>query len=94
MNAACLTEQYTLPNMEDILASLRGGSLFTTLDLREAHGQLLLDGEAKKLFCYDRLVFGVLSSRDLSAAHGNCPGWPSGYAGVLGRRIDRGKSRW
>ncbi|XP_072144400.1 uncharacterized protein [Dermacentor andersoni] len=71
INAACITDQYPLPNIEDIFASLRGGSFFTTLDLKDAYNQLPLDEEARKLavinthkglFCYNRLPFGVASA--------------------------------
>ncbi|XP_072144406.1 uncharacterized protein [Dermacentor andersoni] len=71
INAACITEQYPLPNIEDIFASLRGGSFFSTLDLKDAYNQLPLDEEARKLavinthkglFCYNRLPFGVASA--------------------------------
>lgn len=36
LNAACHTEQYPLPIIEDIFASLRGGEVFSTLDLSNA----------------------------------------------------------
>lgn len=71
INAACLTEQYPLPKIEDIFASLRGGSLFTALDLKDTYHKLPLDEESEKptvinthkgLFYYNRLPFGIASA--------------------------------
>lgn len=71
VNKACRTEQYPLPRVEDILATLNGGEVFTTIDLREAYNQLPLDEEAmhlttinthKGLFSFTRLPFGVASA--------------------------------
>lgn len=71
LNKACPTEQYPLPLIEDIFASLNGGDLFSTLDLREAYSQIPLDEESKKLtvinthkglYFYNRLPFGVASA--------------------------------
>lgn len=61
LNKACPTEQYSLPLIEDIFASLSGGDCFSTPDLREAYNQISLDEESRKLtvlnthkglFCY------------------------------------------
>lgn len=71
VNPAIHLEQYPLPKIEDIFASLYGGEVFTTLDLRHACNQLPLDDEARKmavfnthkgLFAYNRLAFGIASA--------------------------------
>nr|XP_050040360.1 uncharacterized protein LOC126537393 [Dermacentor andersoni] len=71
VNQATHLEQYPLPKIEDIFASLYGGELFTTLDLRHAYNQLPLDDEAREmavlnthkgLFAYNRLAFGIASA--------------------------------
>ncbi|XP_037576521.2 uncharacterized protein K02A2.6-like [Dermacentor silvarum] len=71
VNQACLTAQYPLPRVDDILATLNGGEVFTTIDLRDAYNQLPLDEESqllttvntqKGLFCFTRLPFGVSSA--------------------------------
>ena len=58
-------------NVEDILANLSGGTIFTTLDLAHAYNQIELDEESKKflvisthkgLFQQNRLVFGITSA--------------------------------
>ncbi|XP_063952108.1 uncharacterized protein K02A2.6-like [Lytechinus pictus] len=58
-------------NVEDILANLNGGVLFSKLDLAHAYNQLELDEESKKylilsthkgLFQQNRLVFGITSA--------------------------------
>ncbi|XP_040069342.2 uncharacterized protein LOC115329771 isoform X2 [Ixodes scapularis] len=71
VNQACRTEQYPLPRVEDILATLNGGEVFTTIDLRDAYNQLPLDKASmllttvntqKGLFCFTRLPFGIASA--------------------------------
>ncbi|XP_037503753.1 uncharacterized protein K02A2.6-like [Rhipicephalus sanguineus] len=71
VNPATRTEQYPLPKIEDIFATLAGGEVFSTLDLRNAYNQLPLDDDAKKiavlnthkgLFGYNRLAFGIASA--------------------------------
>lgn len=58
-------------NVEDILANLSGGIVFSTLDLAHAYNQIELDEESKKflvistykgLFRQNRLVFGITSA--------------------------------
>ena len=58
-------------NVEDILANLSGGMLFSTLDLAHAYNQIELDEESKQflvvsthkgLFQQNRLVFGITSA--------------------------------
>ncbi|XP_037501390.1 uncharacterized protein K02A2.6-like [Rhipicephalus sanguineus] len=71
VNPATYSEQYPLPKVDDIFAALAGGEVFSTLDLRNAHNQLPLDAEAKRiavlnthkgLYCYNRLAFGIDSA--------------------------------
>lgn len=71
VNAACETEQYPLPVIDDLFAALNEGDLYSTLDLSDAYNQIPLDEESKKLtvinthrglFCYNRLPFGVSSA--------------------------------
>ena len=67
-NPAARADMYPLPRIEDILASLAGGKLFSKLDLADAYMQIPLDEESKKytiintekgLFRYNRLPFGI-----------------------------------
>ena len=44
------TEQYPLPNPEELFQKLQGGQLFTKLDLKAAYLQMELDDESKKYF--------------------------------------------
>ncbi|XP_037505880.1 uncharacterized protein LOC119382240 [Rhipicephalus sanguineus] len=71
LNQACETEQYPLPVIQDMFASLGGGEVFSTLDLKDAYNQVPLDEGARKLcvinthlglFCYNRLPFGISSA--------------------------------
>uniref|UniRef100_A0A8C6WZ84 ribonuclease H n=1 Tax=Neogobius melanostomus TaxID=47308 RepID=A0A8C6WZ84_9GOBI len=71
VNQVSKLEEYPLPRVEDLFATLAGGKLFTKLDMSHAYQQLLLDEESKEyvtinthkgLFKYNRLVFGVASS--------------------------------
>ena len=68
VNPHIVKDTYPLPRIEDLLAKLEGGIIFSKLDLSRAYQQVLLDEESKKLltisthkglFCYDRLPFGV-----------------------------------
>ena len=71
VNQASRLDRYPIPNIEDLLAKLSGGKMFTKLDMRQAYQQLLLDEESKQyvvvntpkgLFKYNRLPFGVSSA--------------------------------
>ena len=71
INAASDTETYSLPRIDEMFASLSGGTTFTKLDLRHAYQQLALDEQSQKLvtinthrglFQYTRLPFGVASA--------------------------------
>ncbi len=71
MNQVSKLEEYPLPRIDDLFATLTGDKLFTKLDMSQAYQQLLLDEESKEyvtinthkgLFKCNRLVFGVASS--------------------------------
>ncbi|XP_034549867.1 uncharacterized protein K02A2.6-like [Notolabrus celidotus] len=71
VNQVAKLEEYPLPRVDDLFATLSGGKLFTKLDMSHAYQQLLLDEDSKEyvtinthkgLFKYNRLVFGVASS--------------------------------
>ena len=66
-NIATSCDKYPLPRIEDLFASLSGGKIFSTLDLKLAYKQLALSDDAKKftiathklLYRYNRLPFGI-----------------------------------
>jgi len=71
INPFLCVEQYPLPKLNDLMACLTGGQLFTKLDLTAAYQQMLLDEESSKLvvinthrglYHYTRLPFGVASA--------------------------------
>ena len=64
-------DSYPLPRIDDLLASLAGGMVFSKLDLSHAYFQLTLAEESKKfvtisthkgLFQYNRMPFGEVSA--------------------------------
>ncbi|XP_025262542.1 uncharacterized protein K02A2.6-like [Camponotus floridanus] len=68
LNDALDAEDYPIPEIEELIAKLRGSSIFSQLDLSDAYFHLRLDEESKKLttinihrglFAYNRLVFGL-----------------------------------
>ena len=70
-NKAAKTEVYPLPRIEDLFASLAGGTVFSKLDLSHAYQELPLAKESqpfvtvnthKGLYRYQRLPFGVASA--------------------------------
>ena len=71
VNQATHTEVYSLPRIEELFASLSGGTVFSTLDLSHAYNQLQLDDAAqelttinthKGLYKFTRLPFSVASA--------------------------------
>ena len=71
INPQLQIEQYPLPRIEDIFASLSGGERFTKIDLTQAYLQLEVDEESKKyltinthkgLCRYNKLLFGIASA--------------------------------
>lgn len=68
LNDALDTDDYPIPNIEELMAKLQGSSIFSQLDLSGAYFHLRLDEENKKLttinthrdlFVYNRLIFGL-----------------------------------
>ena len=71
VNSVSSVESYPLPRIDDLLASLTGGKVFSKLDLSHAYPQLPLDEKSKEyvtittrkgLFRYNRMLFGVAST--------------------------------
>ena len=71
VNKVLEVDQYPLPKVEDIFASLAGGKKFTKLDLKNAYLQMEVHENDKKylsinihkgLFRYNRLSFGIASA--------------------------------
>ncbi|KAL5515075.1 hypothetical protein EMCRGX_G000193 [Ephydatia muelleri] len=71
VNSVANVESYPLPRINDLLASLTGGKVFSKLDLSHAYLQLPLDEKSKEyvtitthrgLFRYNRMPFGVASA--------------------------------
>ncbi|KAL5481520.1 hypothetical protein EMCRGX_G021699 [Ephydatia muelleri] len=71
VNRVANLECYPLPRIDDLLASLGKGKIFSKLDLANAYLQLALEDESKKyvtitthkgLYRYNRLPFGVASA--------------------------------
>lgn len=48
VNQATNTDTYPLPRIEEVLATLSGGKLFSKIDLASAYQQVLLDEDSKK----------------------------------------------
>ena len=48
VNQATETDTYPLPRIEDMLASVAGGTVFSTLDLAHAYQQVMLDEESQR----------------------------------------------
>ena len=71
VNQETKVDTYPLPRIEDIHASLAGGTVFSKLDLSHAYQQVTLDKESKQyviinthkgLYRVNRLPFGVASA--------------------------------
>ena len=74
VNRENMTETYPLPRIDDLLASLAGGVVFSKLDLSHAYQQVVLDEQSielvtinthKGLYRVNRLPFGVSSALSL-----------------------------
>ncbi len=88
VNPVLQAEQYPLPRIEDIFATLSGGQLFSKIDLAEAYLQMEMEEDSnvfltinthKGLYRYNRLVFGVASApalwkRAMDQVLQGCPG--------------------
>ena len=71
INPVLKVDQYPLPRIDDLFASLAGGQKFSKLDLRQAYLQCEVEEDSRKylaintskgLYVYNRLVFGVTSA--------------------------------
>lgn len=71
VNPALKIDDYPLPLIEDIFASLAGGTHFTVIDLAQAYHQMEIEEDSRKyvtlntqkgLYRYNRLVFGIKSA--------------------------------
>jgi len=71
LNPALNIDQYPLPRIDDIFASLAGGKKFSKINLRSAYLLCEMDDESKQyltinthkgLYRYNRLVAGVASA--------------------------------
>ena len=68
MTTALEVDHYPMPTVEDMFATLAGGSVFSKIDLSQAYNQVCLDAESRKyatvnthrgLYRYTRLPFGI-----------------------------------
>ena len=71
INKVSKLEHYPIPKINDLFATLSGGTSFSKLDLSQAYQQLVLNDEFKQytvinthqgLFRYNRLPFGIASA--------------------------------
>lgn len=71
VNPALEVEKYPLPRIEEIFMSLGKGQKFSKLDLKQAYLQICVDEESKelltisthkRLFRYNRLLYGIASA--------------------------------
>ena len=71
LNQVCIVDQYLLPRIEDMFATLARGQKFTKIDLTQAYTQLTLDEKSrpyttintsKGLYQFKRMPFGVASA--------------------------------
>lgn len=71
LNTQIEVDQYPLPRVDDIFASLAGGQKFTKIDLRQAYLQFEVHPSSRKyltinthkgLYEYNRMVFGIASA--------------------------------
>ena len=71
VNQALAVDQYPLPKVDDLLATLAGGKRFTKLDLKQAYLQLELHSDSQEyctvnthrgLYRFKRLPFGIASA--------------------------------
>ena len=71
VNPEIQVERYPLPRIEDIFATMNGGSVFSKIDLKLAYLQMEVEDECRKLltinthkglYQFNRLPFGVASA--------------------------------
>lgn len=49
VNQASETDTYPLPRIDEMLSSVAGGTVFSTLDLAQAYQQVMLDDDSKEM---------------------------------------------
>lgn len=68
LNKYLIPDRHPIPKIEDIFSKLRGGTLYSRIDLKEAYTQMELDDEAKKLcawsthrgvYTVNRMPYGI-----------------------------------
>ena len=71
VNQASKLDRYPIPRINDLFATLAGGTSFSKLDMSQAYQQIELDEDSQKytiintqrgLYCYKRLPFGIASA--------------------------------
>ena len=71
VNQASKSDRYPIPCINDLFATLAGGTSFSKLDMSQAYQQIELDEDSQKytiintqrgLYCYKRLPFGIASA--------------------------------
>ena len=71
INPQLAVDQYPLPRIEDVFASLADGEKFTKIDLRQAYLHMEMEEESKKyltvnthkgLYQFNRMLFGIASA--------------------------------
>ena len=71
INRVLLDNPYTLPDTEDVFATLGSGTVFSKIDLSNAYQQMELTAESqhyltvnthKRLYAYQRLTYGIASA--------------------------------
>ena len=71
INRVLLDNPYPLPDTEDVLATLGGGTVFSKIDLSSAYLQMELTADSqhyltvnthKRLYAYQRLTYGIAST--------------------------------
>jgi len=67
-------EQYPLPRVEDVFASLSGGSKFSNIDLTQAYIQMEIDEESKDLLTKtpQRVYFAITVYLSVFPQHQVC----------------------
>ena len=74
LNRAIKREHYTLPTVDDIVAKMAGGKMFSSLDAASGYYQMKLDEESQKLttfigpkgrYCFKRVPFGISSASEI-----------------------------
>ena len=80
VNPVSKLHRYPISRVEDLLATLSKGKVFSKLYLTQAYRQLKLDAHSQKfvvintrkgLFRLTRFPFGISSARDLPEDHGD-----------------------